>query len=193
MNRLAHLGVDQHMRLRSVARRAAPGAGPQEQALTSLYAAYAPNVRAFVRTYTSDGHHAEDVVQETFLRAYQQLHRIDLQRNPRSYLFTIARNVLTDDWRRKNRRLAAVLDDEALAQVPSNDDVDSALEAMVVHEALARLTPEHREVVQALYYDGLTVAEAAERLAVAAGTVKSRSYYAVRALRVVFDEMGVLR
>jgi RNA polymerase sigma-70 factor (ECF subfamily) len=181
------------MRLRSVARRAAPGAGPQEQALTSLYAAYAPNVRAFVRTYTSDGHHAEDVVQETFLRAYQQLHRIDLQRNPRSYLFTIARNVLTDDWRRKNRRLAAVLDDEALAQVPSNDDVDSALEAMVVHEALARLTPAHREVVQALYYDGLTVAEAAERLAVAAGTVKSRSYYAVRALRVVFDEMGVLR
>lgn len=188
------------MRLRSITRQPAARADARdrpvdadEEALAALYAAYAPKVRAFVRSYTSDPHHAEDVVQETFLRAFRQLHRIDMSQNPGSYLFTIARNVLTDDWRRSRRRIAPVLDDGALALVPSRDNVESALEAIVVHEALARLTPEHREVVQALFYDGLTVAEAAQRLDIAAGTVKSRSYYAVRALRAAFDEMGVVR
>jgi RNA polymerase sigma-70 factor (ECF subfamily) len=57
---------------------------------------------------------------------------------------------------------------------------------------LRRLSPDHREVIKALYFDDLTVAEAADRLNVALGTVKSRSYYAVRALRAVFDEMGLL-
>lgn len=184
------------MRLRTVGGREKSrvrAAKAEEDALASLYAAYAPRVRAFVRQYATDQQHAEDVVQETFMRAYRQLDRLDAARSPSSYLFTIARNVLTDDWRRSQRRPHLVQDDAALALVPSRDDVESALEAIVVHEALARLTPEHREVVQALYYDGLTVAEAAERLEIAAGTVKSRSYYAVRALRAAFDEMGVLR
>src|SRR6266496_400172 len=52
VNRIGHFGVHEHMRLRGVARRAAPAGSVDEQALTSLYAAYAPNVRAFVRTYT---------------------------------------------------------------------------------------------------------------------------------------------
>jgi len=48
-------------------------------------------------------------------------------------------------------------------------------------------------VIKALYFDDLSVTEAAARLHVAVGTVKSRSYYAVRALRAAFDEMGLLR
>jgi RNA polymerase sigma-70 factor (ECF subfamily) len=67
------------------------------------------------------------------------------------------------------------------------------MQGWVVAEALARLSKDHRAVVQALYYDGCTVNEAALRLGVPAGTVKSRSYYAVRALRTALEEMGELR
>jgi RNA polymerase sigma-70 factor (ECF subfamily) len=71
--------------------------------------------------------------------------------------------------------------------------VESTLEGQLVVAALGRLSDEHREVIQVLYYDGLSVTEAAAKLTVPQGTVKSRAYYAVRHLRAAFEEMGVLR
>ncbi len=59
--------------------------------------------------------------------------------------------------------------------------------------ALARLSPEHRAVIDELYYRGATVTQAAQTLGLRPGTVKSRSYYAIRALRTAFEEMGVER
>ena len=162
--------------------------------LSSLYAEHAAPVRAFIRSYTPDPHRVEDVLQETFLRTWRHIDRVQLSDgNPRSYLFTTARNILTDEWRAQSRRPELVHDETRLASVPSEDNVEATLEALTISEALGRLSLEHREVIQTLYYDGLTVAEAAERLGIAAGTVKSRSYYAVRALRTAFDEMGILR
>ena len=67
------------------------------------------------------------------------------------------------------------------------------MEGWLVRAALDRLSAEHRQVVESVYYDGRTVADTARRLSVPEGTVKSRAYYAVRALRAVFEEMGVLR
>jgi RNA polymerase sigma-70 factor (ECF subfamily) len=59
-----------------------------------------------------------------------------------------------------------------------------------MRQAMARLTREHREVLAQVYYRGLSVVDAAEALGVPAGTVKSRTYYALRALRVALDELG---
>jgi RNA polymerase sigma-70 factor (ECF subfamily) len=172
-----------------------PGtAGSEEQALAVLYTEHAGSVRAFIRTYASDPHRVEDVLQETFLRAWRHIDRVQLTAgNPRSYLFTTARNILTDEWRAQSRQPRLVHDDTRLAAAPTEDTVEATLEALTINEALTRLSSEHREVIQTLYYDGLTVTEAAQRLGIAAGTVKSRSYYAVRALRTAFDEMGILR
>jgi RNA polymerase sigma-70 factor (ECF subfamily) len=78
------------------------------------------------------------------------------------------------------------------ATVTTSDGVDEALERILLAESMRRLSTEHREVIQALYFDDMTLAGAADRLGVPVGTVKSRSYHAVRALRVVFDEMGLL-
>jgi len=162
--------------------------------LSALYAEHAGPVRAFIRSYTADLHRVEDVLQETFLRAWRQIDRVQvIDGNPRSYLFTTARNILTDEWRAQSRRPELVHDDNRLASVPTADTVEATLEALTINEAMIRLSLEHREVIQALYYDGLTVTEAAARLGIAVGTVKSRSYYAVRALRAAFDEMGILR
>jgi RNA polymerase sigma-70 factor (ECF subfamily) len=167
---------------------------PDEQTLAALYREHAGSVRAFIRSYAADPNRVEDVLQETFLRTWRHIERVQLAAgNPRAYLFTTARNILTDEWRAQSRQPQLVHDENRLATAPSEDTVEATLEALTINEALLRLSSEHREVIQTLYYDGLTVTEAAERLGIAPGTVKSRSYYAVRALRTAFDEMGILR
>jgi len=136
---------------------------------------------------------AEDVVQETLLRAWRHLSVTDEWRGSlRSWLFTVARNIVIDDWRaRRVRPELAVAD---VPEPPSGaDDTDQLLQSWVVAEALTRLSREHREVLLACYYRGESVAEASRRLDVPTGTVKSRTHYALRALRLALEEMGVNR
>lgn len=160
--------------------------------LGRLYDAHATAVLAFVRRYVPDAQTAEDLTQETFLRVWNHLDRLDDTGNPRAYLMTTARNLITDRWRRNHHDTPATADQ--LEQLPATgDDLDAALTGILVTEALGRLTPEHRSVVQLLFYDGWTVTETATLLAIPAGTVKSRSYYALKALRTALDELGVTR
>ena len=73
----------------------------------------------------------------------------------------------------------------------TEDHTDQLLLSWVVADALTRLSPEHRAVLLECYYRGRPVAEAAARLGVPVGTVKSRTHYALRALRLALEEMGV--
>ncbi len=135
---------------------------------------------------------AEDVVQETLLRAWRHLDALDRSEGSvRSWLFTVARNLVIDDWRTKRSQ-----SEVTVAEVPEGtgepDHTDQVLLSWVVAEALTRLSPEHRAALVECYYKGLPVAEAAERLGVPPGTVKSRTHYALRALRLALEEMGVV-
>jgi len=134
---------------------------------------------------------AEDLVQETLLRAWR--HPSVLDSPPpalRAWLFTVARNLLIDEWRSRRRR-----SEISVAEVPEgnepDDRTDRMLQSWVVAEALTKLSTEHREVLLECYYRGRPVAEAAQRLGVPEGTVKSRTHYALRALRLALQEMGV--
>ena len=71
--------------------------------------------------------------------------------------------------------------------------VDELLNRVLMEEALLRLSAEHRDVLVALHYRRFTVNEAVVQLNIPSGTVKSRAFYAVRALRTILDEMGVER
>lgn len=165
-----------------------------ERALTELYRCYGRVLFAFVLRLVDDRGKAEDVVQETMLRAWRHLSAIDPRRgDPRSYLFTVARHVVIDQWRAEQRRPRLVTDDERLAAEPAAEELDALLDAWMVEQALKRLSAEHRAVVDALYFGGATVNETAHRLGIPPGTVKSRAYYAVRVLRTTFDEMGMTR
>lgn len=167
---------------------------PDADLLCALHDEFAGPLLGFVRPYVDDDTEAEDVVQETLLKAWKNVERLDLTTgNPGSYLFTIARNVLTDRWRAAQRRPRLVSNDVEVAAVPAVDDIARVVESLVVADALRRLTAEHRQVIAQLYFRGLSVQEAAALLSLPPGTVKSRSYYAVRALRAVFEEMGVTR
>jgi RNA polymerase sigma-70 factor (ECF subfamily) len=133
---------------------------------------------------------AEDVVQETLLRAWRHPRVLDQsQGSARAWLFTVARRITIDGWRAAASR--PEISTNSLPELPVADDTDRALEGWLVADALNQLSERHREVLVACFFQGHSVAEAAARLGVAAGTVKSRTHYALRALKLVLEENGV--
>ncbi|HEY3559033.1 MAG TPA: sigma-70 family RNA polymerase sigma factor [Kribbella sp.] len=165
-----------------------PGRRDAETLIRALYAEHGRSLLAYATRLTGDRAAAEDVVQETLLRAWK--HADDLTSghgSVRGWLLTVARNLITDRARARAVRPAEVADvvDRPPVEV---DHSDSVVNTMVVLEALDKVSPEHREVLVQLYYRGRTVSEAAKELGVPPGTVKSRSYYALRALRAVMAE-----
>jgi len=156
-----------------------------------LHAEHAGAVYAFCVRWTGDAQRAEDVVQEVFLRAWRNLSMVDLRTRPvRPWLLAVARNLLTDLHRAQASR-PQLVDDTALAHVPAPDELDRAVESWQVAAALQRLSAEHREVLVHSHWLGRSVAETAAVLGVPPGTVKSRTYYALRALRLVLEETGM--
>ncbi|MHB8186042.1 MAG: sigma factor-like helix-turn-helix DNA-binding protein [Dermatophilaceae bacterium] len=96
-------------------------------------------------------------------------------------------------WRAEQRRPRLVSDEGPMASAVAPDELAGAVEGWLVADAVDRLTPAHRAVIETLYFQGRTVADAAKLLDLPEGTIKSRSYYAVRTLRTIFEEMGVVR
>jgi RNA polymerase sigma-70 factor (ECF subfamily) len=88
------------------------------------------------------------------------------------------------------RREVSTPDDVGAFEGACPDDVDAALDRLLINDALARLTPEHREVVRRSYFHGWTTAQIAADLGIAEGTAKSRLHYALRALRLALSETG---
>jgi RNA polymerase sigma-70 factor, ECF subfamily len=164
----------------------------QDKGLRALYDAHAPVLLAYAMRLTGgDRARAEDVVQETLVRAWRNLDRLDDAVAPvRPWLFTVAQRVAIDAHRARRARPAEV-GDEMLAVVPALDELEPMLDRVVVVEALHSLSREHRAVIVETYYRGRSVAEAAAVLGVPAGTVKSRCYYALRALKLALVERGV--
>ena|SRR5690349_7288165 len=157
-----------------------------------LHDEHAAALWSYCLRLTHDRARAEDVVQETLLRAWRRLPALEeSQGSVRAWLFTVARNLVIDEWRtsRSQREVSVADVPESAAD---GDRTDAALLSWVVAEALTRLSAEHRAVLVECYYRGLPVAVAAERLGIPAGTVKSRTHYALRALRLALEEMGVV-
>ncbi|WP_040337154.1 sigma-70 family RNA polymerase sigma factor [Candidatus Blastococcus massiliensis] len=118
---------------------------------------------------------ADDLTQETFLRAFESLHRFEGRSSVRTWLLTIARRVCADAVRyRRRRRLTLVGDDDALAAVPASGGADPTGEGAAVADLLARMEPDRREAFALTQLLGLSYAEAAEVAGCAVGTIRSR-------------------
>ena len=134
-------------------------------------------------------------MQDTFLRAWRSLDRFDPQRAElRAWLFAIARNLTVDYYRRKGARPSTPMPQDRLElQAGESSDIDRAVEVWQVADALDRLSVAHREAIVEIHLRGASIAETAQRLGVPPGTVKSRVYYGLKALRLVLEESGALR
>ncbi|OLF18157.1 RNA polymerase [Actinophytocola xanthii] len=166
------------------------GQAPGEELVRSLYEEHGRSLLAYAIRLTNDRAAAEDVVQETLLRAWK--HADDLRNNVgsvRGWLLTVARNIITDRARARAVRPTEV-NQEIDVPSPQRDHADDVVNAMTVLGAMDRLSPEQRAVLVELYYRGRTVAETASVLGIAPGTVKSRTYHAVRALRATLSQPG---
>ncbi|WP_125778032.1 sigma-70 family RNA polymerase sigma factor [Antribacter gilvus] len=159
--------------------------------LRELHDRHAAAVWRYVVHLTGNAASADDVVQETLFRAWRSP-RI-LGQDPataRSWMFTVARNLVIDDARSARRR-HEVMDEPP---EPSVDDrTDQLFDTLLVEEALAGLSDDHRAVIARAYFGGRSTAELASELGIPEGTVKSRLHYGLRALRLALQERGVVR
>jgi RNA polymerase sigma-70 factor, ECF subfamily len=132
---------------------------------------------------------AQDVVQETMLRAWRNPKVLEqASGSARGWLFTVAKRIVIDDWRTARSRRERVT--EKLPERPVGDAADAMVDRHIVMAAMRTLSSEHRAVLHECYFRGSSVAEAAVALGVPPGTVKSRTHYALRALKLALEEMG---
>lgn len=168
------------------------GARPvaDEELLRTLYDEHAASLLGFVRRLVGgDRQQAEDIVQETLLRAWRHPDALTAERT-RPWLYTVARNLVISRHRSRQSR-AREVPLVATETLVADDELDQAMLSWQVADALRKLSPAHREVLVHLFFGGLSVAQAAAALGIPEGTVKSRSFYALRALRLVLEESGV--
>lgn len=161
--------------------------------MNSVIRAHEAALLAYATRVTGDRHLAEDVVQETWLRAWRHLDRLDTIHSLRPWLIRIVHNVAVDLHRRRRARPTEVelpeLDLEMSAvQEPPCEEVETRLEVGTVLEMLPAV---HRETLVEVYFADRTAKSAASVLGVPVGTVKSRVHNALRVLRDAMDESSL--
>jgi RNA polymerase sigma-70 factor, ECF subfamily len=175
-------------------RRAADVGDADDEAFRLMYKEYSPMLFGYLMRWTSSNRQlSEDVLQETLLRAWRKLDQLHHTAGSlRPWLFTVARRVLVDHHRRTNARPQEVDGTHIDAcAVAVEDQIEPMLASVVVSDALASISEAHRNVLRELYFRGRSTEEAAKALGIPRGTVLSRSYYALRALRSALEERGI--
>lgn len=163
------------------------------RSVEQLHERFSGPLFVFAMRLLGDPQAAEEVVQDTLVRAWRHADRFDPDRGSlATWLFTIARNLAVDRTRRAAARPRTVATLDAVDPPLTDAAVDRALEAWQMASALKGLSNEHRGVIVEAYYRGHTVNEIAGRLGLPPGTVKSRLFYGLRALRLELEEMGVV-
>ena len=159
----------------------------------ALHDRYAGPLYVFAYRRLGDRQAAEEVVQDTLVRAWRHADDYDPERGSvATWLFGIARNLVIDQARSRAARTRSLMSAPPPQMVDTGGEIDRMLETWQVAEALAELSTAHRDVIIACYHRGYPVVDAAELLGVPVGTVKSRLYYGLRALRLKLEEMGVV-
>ena len=167
-----------------------------EDGVVAAYRQHGAEVYRFALRGLADPGAAQDVTQETFVKAWRSAHRFDPDTaSLRVWLFGIARNTMIDHLRASRARPWQ----SSLADAPTieasagsvEDHADTVLDGWLVEEGMRRLAPHHREALVQTHLLGRPYDEVAAELSIPVGTLRSRVFYAMRALRSAMDEMGV--
>jgi RNA polymerase sigma-70 factor, ECF subfamily len=174
---------------------AGPGQPPPEAPIEAVCRLHArPLYRFLLKITFGDRREAEDLLQETLLRAWRYLqdHTADVT-VLRPWLYTVARRAAIDAARARQARPAEVIPADLAALPAGRDDIDRLLTGLTIRRALTTLTPDHRQVLYEIFYRGHTARQAATTLGIPEGTVKSRTFYALRALAAAITDTGTVR
>jgi RNA polymerase sigma-70 factor, ECF subfamily len=157
--------------------------GDADAAIRQLYSDYAEALVSYVRRFCLDHAGADDIVQETFIRAWRHLPRLRADGRPiRPWLFRVARNLLTDADRAARARPVAV--SASSAEYPGDEStLGQVLDRRLLCDALQHLSSAHQAVLVETFYHGGTTAAVARQLGIPHGTARSRLHYALHALR----------
>ena len=160
--------------------------------LRELHDQHAAAIWRYAARLTGSAAAADDIVQETLLRAWRTPHILEQEpSSTRAWLVTVARNLVIDDARSARNRHESPRD--TLPERATGDETAALFDSLIVAEALTTLSDDHRAVIISAYYRGHTTAELADEFNIAQGTVKSRLHYGLRALRLALQEKGVTR
>jgi RNA polymerase sigma-70 factor, ECF subfamily len=170
-----------------VTRLRAASASGVDDALKTLYADHGRALLAYAERFTNDRGRAEDVVQETFLRAWRRLPGLlEDDRSVRAWLFLVARRLLVDSARAASTR-PALTDEEPTFEGIVDGGFDQLLDHTILVEAMQRLSEPHQQILVETFFAGHPVHVAAARLGVPPGTARSRLHYAISQLRRQLD------
>jgi RNA polymerase sigma-70 factor, ECF subfamily len=161
-------------------------------AMRAFYARHSVKVYRFVLRLVGDENKAEDVVSEVFFDVWRQAGRFEGRSQVSTWILAIARYKAITALR---QRQDDALDEEALKSVADDsDDPQAALEkkdvGVVLRACLQQLSPEHREIIDLVYYHEKSVDEAAEIVGVPANTVKTRMFYARKRVSELYAQAG---
>ena len=178
--------------IHSAAPRATGGELPRnadaDAAVRQLYSLHAKALHSYVQQFCPDRANADDIVQETFIRAWRHLPQLSADDRPiRPWLFRVARNLLTDADRAARSRPVTVQAQPA-EDVRDDTRLEQVLDRQLVSDALQHLSPAHQTVLVETFYRGGTLATVARQLGIPPGTARSRLHYALRALRQQLQE-----
>src|SRR3954447_7743877 len=162
-----------------------------DDGVRAVYSAHGGELYRFALRSLGDSGLAEEAVQETFLRAWQAAERFDETLGSlRTWLFAIVRNVVIDLSRARSVRPGLASEPAGRDVIDLDDEFEHALVAWQVEEALQRLSAEHRQALVEVHYRARSYHDVAEQFGVPVGTVKSRVYYALKAMRLALEEVG---
>jgi RNA polymerase sigma-70 factor (ECF subfamily) len=155
-------------------------AGGDQLAMRTLFVRHRVALYRWLLRLVGDETLAEDLLSEAFLSVWRQAHRFEGRSSVSTWLLAIARNkALSTRRSRTNAELDEIVPDTA-------DDPEVALlkknRAELLRQSIARLSPEHREVIDLVYYHGKAVTEVAEIAGINAATAKTRMFYARKRL-----------
>ena len=161
--------------------------GDPDAVIRQLYSHYAKALHGYVEQFCPDRASADDIVQETFIRAWRHLPQLSADDRPiRPWLFRVARNLLIDANRAARARPTTM--PGAAGEVGTDSGLEEILDRELVSAALQHLSPAHQSVLVETFYRGGTMATVARELGIPHGTARSRLHYALDAMRKQLDE-----
>jgi RNA polymerase sigma-70 factor (ECF subfamily) len=152
-----------------------------QHSFSQVFTFFAPRLKSYGYKQSGSEVVAMEIVQETMACIWQKAHLFDMNKGAAStWIFTIARNIHYDILRRKLNRKEDVCGDDLWPVLceqtpdPKEPDIDAELTLQKIQSVLSALPPKQKQVIEAIYLQGLSQQELAEQLEVPVGTVKSR-------------------